>query len=71
MQNPLFLILIVKRNLDNFRDAGTTFQFNERGNPGMQAPNAAANSSETPKSVFNHYNDIHSETERQEDNRDM
>lgn len=68
MQNPLLLILIVKRNRDYFSKAGTQNLFNEHGNTDKKASNAATAKSDNQKSVSHQRNNTLPDMDRQDGN---
>jgi hypothetical protein len=69
MQNPLFLILIVRRNQDNFSKDLTQSLFNENGNSDRKRADVASTNSDNPNSAPYHSNDAHSEMDKQKGNR--
>jgi hypothetical protein len=65
MQNPLFLILIVRRNRDYSSEAGKLNLFNEHGNTDKKREYVAISNSDNPKSVPYPGNDSHSDNGQQ------
>jgi hypothetical protein len=68
MKNPLFLILIVRKNRNYFNESGSQNLFNEHENTNMKGSNTEANNAENLKSVSKPDNGPHSEMDKQKGN---
>jgi len=64
MQNPLFLILIVRRNRDYFSEDLTQNLFNENGNRDRKVSSLAVTNSDNPKSALSHRNKSYSDMKK-------
>jgi len=68
MKNPLFLILIVRKNRDYFLEDGTQSLFNENGNTDMRVSKVETTNPYNPISVSGKRNDIYPDVDKQKGN---